>query len=152
METKRQMSDEIHFYASRDSYFELSNFYECPIVIDEKEWMTIEHYFQASKFKNSNYQETIRSVLRPMEARELGQSREHRIRSDWDNVKEDIMINGLRAKFKIPALKALLRDTGTKILVERSPHDNYWGSGRSGNGRNRLGYLLMQVRAEITPD
>jgi len=146
------MSDEIYFYASRDPYLELSNFYERPIEIDGKEWMTIEHYFQASKFENCNYQEIIRSVLSPMEARELGQSREYKIRSDWNRVKEDVMIVGLRAKFKTPTLKVLLLETGSRMLIEKSPHDNYWGSGKSGNGRNRLGYLLMQVRSEMTSD
>jgi hypothetical protein len=37
----------------------------------------------------------------------------------------------------------------TAPLVEASPFDAYWGCGRSGKGKNRLGQLLMQVRAKL---
>jgi N-glycosidase YbiA len=33
-------------------------------------------------------------------------------------------------------------------LVEHTANDSYWGDGGDGSGRNRLGALLEQVRAE----
>ena len=44
----------------------------------------------------------------------------------------------------------MLINTGRKKLVERSPHDNYWGDGGDGRGMNHLGELLMKVREVIT--
>jgi predicted NAD-dependent protein-ADP-ribosyltransferase YbiA (DUF1768 family) len=43
----------------------------------------------------------------------------------------------------------LLISTGNKTLVERADNDSYWGDGKDGNGRNRLGELLMQLRTEL---
>lgn len=60
------------------------------------------------------------------------------------------MLHALRQKFRRPELGALLVGTGTRQLVEASPHDDYWGCGRRGNGRNRLGPLLMTLRAELS--
>jgi diaminohydroxyphosphoribosylaminopyrimidine deaminase/5-amino-6-(5-phosphoribosylamino)uracil reductase len=38
---------------------------------------------------------------------------------------------------------------GPAMLVERSPHDTYWGQGYTGTGQNHLGQLLMRVRKEL---
>ena len=63
------------------------------------------------------------------------------------------MRRALRAKFGAhPALRALLLATGARPLVENAPADYYWGCGRSGTGRNRLGVLLMALRAEWQPE
>lgn len=35
------------------------------------------------------------------------------------------------------------------LLVEDSPNDYFWGRGISGEGKNMLGRLLMQVREEL---
>jgi predicted NAD-dependent protein-ADP-ribosyltransferase YbiA (DUF1768 family) len=35
------------------------------------------------------------------------------------------------------------------VLVEHTARDSYWGDGGDGSGRNRLGHLLMQLRAEL---
>jgi ribA/ribD-fused uncharacterized protein len=60
------------------------------------------------------------------------------------------MLTALRAKFdQHPKLREGLLSTGDERLVERSDKDSYWGDGPHGNGRNRLGELLMQVRAEL---
>ncbi len=34
-------------------------------------------------------------------------------------------------------------------LVEHTANDAYWGDGGDGNGKNRLGSLLMKVREEL---
>ena len=58
------------------------------------------------------------------------------------------MYRALIAKFTQHAyLMRLLLETGKRKLVERSPYDSYWGDGPDGNGKNRLGELLMKLRA-----
>lgn len=74
-----------------------------------------------------------------------------RLRADWDAVRLDIMLLVLREKFRQSdvARQALLA-TGTAALVENSPRDAFWGSGRAiGVGQNHLGRLLMLVRNEL---
>jgi len=56
----------------------------------------------------------------------------------------------LRAKFSQHThLMGMLLDTGDALLVEDSPHDAFWGIGRDGTGKNQLGLLLQETRAEL---
>ena len=59
------------------------------------------------------------------------------------------LLAALRKKFAAAKLRELLLATADRPLVEASPFDYYWGCGRSGTGKNRLGELLMQTRAEL---
>ena len=75
----------------------------------------------------------------------------HWRRSDWEEVKEDIMFKALHAKFiQHEKLKQMLVGTKDRVLVERSPYDSYWGDGGNGTGKNRLGILLMKLRDDLT--
>lgn len=72
------------------------------------------------------------------------------VRSDWERVKDVVMRDGLMAKFsQNAAMKKMLLETGDAVLVEKSPRDSYWGIGKDGKGRNRLGELLMEVREAL---
>ena len=140
---------QIHFYDISDPYYEFTNFYRRPVHIDGKDWPTTEHYYQAQKFTDSAVKEHIRRMRSPREAFEF--SRGHvSDRSNWDDVKEDIMRIALFHKFEQhPDLQEKLIATGGKRLVEHSPRDSYWGDGGDGKGKNRLGELLMEVRQNL---
>ena len=113
-------------------------------------WTTIEHYFQAQKFADADYKERIRNASTPKQAKTLGRSRALPIRSDWEEVKEAIMREALVQKFRTHAdIRQILLDTGDEELIEKAPMDYYWGCGRTGTGKNRLGVLLMEVREEL---
>ncbi len=115
-------------------------------------WPTVEHYFQAAKFATTavSYAEKIRQVRHPRDAKRLGNDRSQPLRADWEQVKDSVMQLALRKKFMThPRLHERLLASGTAKLVERAPHDRYWGSGQDGTGLNRLGTLLMQVRREL---
>jgi ribA/ribD-fused uncharacterized protein len=145
------MPDPIKFYSKTTAYQELSNFAPYGFEEDGVHWPTVEHYFQAQKFpgaENAAYREKIRAAKTPKEAKALGRTRAVVIRSDWEEAKEAIMLRALRKKFSRGELRNLLLATGDP-LIEGSPFDSYWGCGRTGKGKNRLGHLLMQVRAEL---
>lgn len=140
----------IVFHGMRDEYGYLSNFWPAPISLKGVVWPTSEHYFQAQKFAGSAPEEAIRQVVSPMIAARMGRSRARPLRPDWDTVKEDIMLDALRAKFtQHPDLGERLRATGEASLVEYSRRDAYWADGGDGHGLNRLGRLLMRVRDEL---
>ncbi len=146
------MSQAIRFHFKTGEFGFLSNFAHYPITIDGMEWPTSEHYYQASKFINDPAgMEAIRTVIRHhYDAWRMGHSPEHVHRQDLDEVKDDVMLRALRAKFAQNAVvRSALLATDEAILVEHSPKDNYWGDGGDGSGRNRLGQLLMQVRLEL---
>jgi hypothetical protein len=43
-------------------------------------------------------------------------------------------------------IREVLLSTGDELIVENSPIDYYWGCGKDGSGKNRLGEILMEVR------
>ena len=140
----------ILFYKPSDAYGDLSNFSNHPIIVNNKEWPTVEHFFQSQKFVNTPYEEQIRHLETPMEARNYGRDRSKPIRNDWESVKDQIMFIAVHQKFfQYPELTKLLISTGDAYLVEHTKNDNYWGDGGHGRGRNMLGQILMQVRDQL---
>lgn len=144
-------SESIYFYSKTTGYYELSNFSPHGFSLDDVYWPTVEHYFQAQKFPSlPAYQEQIRRARSPKDAKALGRSRKVPLRPDWEEVKDDVMRRALRAKFLAhPELAALLLATGERALIENAPSDYYWGCGQIGTGQNRLGGLLMELRAAL---
>ena len=146
-------SREIKFYNRDEPFYEFTNFHPCSVYIDGKMWPTTEHYFQAQKFIGTPYVDRVRRLHHPREAFQL--SRDPKVsrwrRSDWESVKDDVMLKALRAKFsdQNPKLLSLLLSTGDKKLIEHTSNDSYWGDGGDGTGSNKLGQLLMRVRSEL---
>lgn len=133
-------------------YAFLSNFYFSPMIIDNVVYITNEHFFQAMKSLNPKERQAIVLAPTPGKAKRLG--RKVSLRKDWEDIKEEIMLTGLRHKFSNPELRKKLLATGNEELIEGTTwHDNYWGicdcEACGGQGKNRLGKLLMQVREEL---
>lgn len=142
--------DAIYFYTPEEKYGMFSNFSEHGITIKEIFYPTVEHYYQASKFENMEYKELIRKSNSPKRASELGKSKEQTIKSNWNDIKIDVMTEAIRLKFNQNTnIKATLLTTNNKLLIENSPYDNFWGIGRTGVGINYLGTILMRIRKEI---
>ena len=144
----------IYFYLPREPNGWLSNFSPHGVALDDAVWPTVEHYFQAAKFVTHQ----IPPTPTPSGARRAratpptwaARDRRHPLRADWEQVKEDVMRRAVRQKFESHAeIAALLLDSGDEELVEASPVDSYWGAGQDGSGRNRLGHILMEVRAAL---
>jgi ribA/ribD-fused uncharacterized protein len=90
----------------------------------------------------------IRNLPRPSDTKKAGKM--IKVRNDWDEIKNDVMLKCLRAKFKPGSnMTAMLLCTETALLIEQAPWDEYWGSGKHNTGLNWLGRLLMQVRDEV---
>ena len=133
-------------------YAFLSNFYFSPMIIDNVVYITNEHFFQAMKSLNPKERQAIVLAPTPGNAKHLG--RKVSLRKDWEDIKEEVMLTGLRHKFSNPELRKKLLATGNEELIEGTTwHDNYWGicdcETCGGQGKNRLGKLLMQVREEL---
>ena len=136
-----------------DEYAFLSNFYPSPVQENGVTYPTIEHYFQAQKTTIPFERVAIANAATPGQAKREG--RRITLRKDWERVKDDVMLQGLRLKFAIPELAEKLLATGDAELIEGTTwHDNIWGNCSCPQcenipGENRLGKLLMQVREEI---
>ena len=133
-------------------YAFLSNFALSPIVYEGIVYPTVEHAFQAAKTFDMTQRFEIANLKTPGAAKRAGRS--VKLREDWEEVKEQVMEDCLRAKFQDPSFREQILLTGDEFLVEGTTwHDQYWGictcDKCGGNGRNRLGYLLMKIREEI---
>jgi ribA/ribD-fused uncharacterized protein len=138
----------IYFYVAREEpYGCFSNFSAHGFELDGAWWPTSEHYFQAQKFAGTPRADLIRQAHSPKIAANMGRSRQHPLRPDWEQVKDQIMLQGVLKKFETHAsIRAILLGTGDEPIVENAPSDYYWGCGADGSGQNKLGKTLMRVR------
>lgn len=137
----------VYFYSTRSEYGCFSNFSRHGFELDGVWWPTSEHYFQAQKFVGTPHAEQIRQVNTPKDAAKMGRDRQRPLRSDWETVKDEIMRRAVLKKFQThDDIREILLGTADEELVENAPHDYYWGCGKDGSGRNKLGQILMEVR------
>jgi ribA/ribD-fused uncharacterized protein len=136
----------------------LSNFY--PVTIEHQgiKYPSVEHYYVAMKIKNDQQidgryityidcREMIAKMPDPSKVKQFGKIL--KLRKDWDDVKLDVMLWGIREKFKNEDLRQLLAETGDEELVEGNWWgDKFWGVS-NGEGENHLGKILMKVREEL---
>lgn len=143
----------IYFYKVNDPYGCFSNFSPHGIYLLGQYWQTVEHYYQAQKFVNTEDElliSVIRSAETPAQAAALGRDRTRKVRYDWEPVKCQVMRRAVLTKFLAHLdIQAILLSTGDQLLVEDSPTDYYWGCGADKTGQNHLGKILMSVREEI---
>lgn len=136
----------------KGKYSFLSNFYPIDLRIGDRVWKSVEHYYQAMKCVPFEYQEYIRSLETPAEAKRDGKLA--CLREDWEYIKETVMWRALKVKFSNIFLRRRLLETEGRMLIEGNFwHDTYWGrcgcKRCKGEGENRLGILLMKLREEI---
>lgn len=128
----------------------LSNFALCTVYMDDYEYPSVEHAYQASKTLNRIYRLQFCSKrISPGAAKIRG--RRLALRPDWEQVKLTTMRDLLWQKFNIPSFKTLLLDTGNAPLEEGNNWgDRFWGIDlHTRRGENHLGRLLMQIRQEL---
>jgi ribA/ribD-fused uncharacterized protein len=143
----------------------LSNFYPAKILHQGITYPTVEHYYVAMKIKNDQQIDgrnithiDCREMIAKMPAEHAGKVKQLgqilKVRKDWKDVKMDVMLWGVREKFKHEDLKQMLLDTGEQELIEGNWwHDNFFGictcGPCQGQGQNNLGKILMKVREEL---
>lgn len=165
----------IGFFRETEEYGFLSNFYYSPFTVSymnedgvkSYEFKTAEHavhFFKAMLFNDIETADKIMKAKTPKVAKSLGREVKNFNDFTWNNNKEVIYFDVIKAKFtdeRNKDIKQKLIDTGDSILVECSPYDRIWGIGYSKEssefickefdkwGRNLLGKVLMRVRDRI---
>lgn len=102
----------------------------------------------------------ILATTNPMAIKKLGRKVKNFDNKKWDEVRYNIMVGILCAKFSVEPLKSELLGTGDEYIVEASPSDKIWGAGLAlGDprlnypkyypGKNLLGQTLMDVRTRL---
>lgn len=170
--------EEIWFY---EGIF--SNFYQSPIGFGGEIYPTSEAYYQSQKFTGKDASITSREYAKIIASQNTGnkaavlarqkkpqltyqwgrdlwkmiqeyQSLGVEMRSDWDEIKDNVMRRAVYQKFvQNPKLKKSLIETGNKLMFEHTHRDSYWADGHPfnnpkvhGTGKNMLGIILEETR------
>lgn len=144
----------IHGFDNKYSF--LSNFYACQVEYEGITYPTSEHAFQAAKSLDPNVRKWVAAAPTPGQAKWRGRAVE--LRSDWEEVKDKVMLDIVREKFKNEDMRVRLLATigeGYDGFCEDNYwHDNYWGNCNCPKcinieGKNMLGKILMEVAREV---
>lgn len=145
-----KFDDFIGFYPRE--FFVFDNFSAFKVCVDGVLYSTVEHAYQAYKFLETA-PEVVKEIIEsysPSEAKKIAHANQDKQRNDWDDIKLEVMENLLRLKIEQnPYVKKKLLETGTFLICEDSPKDNFWGIGEDRKGRNELGKLWMKLRKEL---
>jgi len=147
--------EEIRFYrASEKPYGPFSNLHRRPVVFEGEEFATSEHAYQAGKARKPEVRRWLMEAPSPSLLAMAAHGLYYwDVAPGWSTSKFNRMRAVLRAKFtQHDDLRDLLLSTGKARLVESATVDNevnrLWGE-VDGVGRNMLGVMLMELRAEL---
>lgn len=130
----------------------LSNFYDAPVTGDDGIlYPSTEHLYQAYKTLDLSERRAIAKLPTPAQAKKAGQNIKE-FRPDWESVKEEVMMQALQKKFAPGSVFAEMLLATEELPLEEGNwwKDTYWGIDlKTGEGKNRLGVLLMKVRSDL---
>ncbi|XP_054764016.1 N-glycosidase YbiA-like [Lytechinus pictus] len=151
------------FYGEKSSPF--SQFRAANFVVDGVQYTCAEMYMMHQKavlFGDHEIAEQILVATKPMAMKALGRKVRNFDEEVWKQHRRQIVKKGNLAKFSqnLDILAKLLETRGT-TLVEASPRDRIWGIGMGKDnpnaknknkwrGQNLLGYILTEVREELS--
>lgn len=132
----------------RGKYSFLGNMYTCDIVYEGIKYRSAEAAYQSAKTLDMESRKEF-SMMTPVLAKQIGKT--IRMRNDWYSIKDIVMEEILRDKFtRNTDLKIALLKTGSEELIERNNYkDRYWGV-YDGQGQNKLGIILMNIRKDLS--
>jgi len=142
----------------------LTQWWPSPFDVEGVRYPTAEHWMMAAKARAFGDEQALRQILAapgPEQAKQLGRGVRGFDSAAWAAVAYGVVVEGNRHKFAAGPERDYLVGTGADVLVEASPVDLIWGSGRGEEpsdllpsrwtGRNLLGFALMDVRDELAP-
>jgi ribA/ribD-fused uncharacterized protein len=151
----------IGFY-ERQFYF-LSNFSSFSVEFEGVLYPTSEHAYQSQKFLirdsvtgailNHELYDIFLNIWLAKSAHDalkIARKNKSKIRSDWDDIKVDVMESICLAKAQQHEyIQKKLLMTEDRYLVEDSYVDSFWGWGPDRQGGNKLGEIWMRIRDRL---
>ena len=127
----------------------LSNFWPVQIEYKGRTFANIENAYHSEKNNTDEWKDFCATESDPRAVKP--RSLEVDLRSDWDVVKVDTMINLTRIKYQNLELREKLISTGDTYLQEGNDWgDVFWGVDlETGEGENNFGKIIMKIRKEI---
>ncbi|WP_072366568.1 NADAR family protein [Chitinophaga sancti] len=152
------ISESVVFSKTNEAFGGLSNMAPgFPLFVNDNIVSNSEMLYQAMRFSLfPDIQYEIISQNSPMTAKMISKKHLERSRQDWEQIKIKVMRWCLEVKLcqNWDKFSELLKQTGTKSIVEFSTKDQFWGASKNGYnneliGQNALGRLLMEMREKF---
>lgn len=126
----------------------LSNFWPSPVEFEGLLFSNVEAAYVAAKTTCLETRKKIQAISSPSECKKFGRGIE--LRSNWDDIKVEVMRSLLQQKFtkSSPLADRLIKTGNCQIIEGNYWGDTFWGVCK-GSGQNNLGKLLMEIRSEL---
>lgn len=128
----------------------LSNFAPVKIILDGRQYSSVEHAYMSAKSDNVGWKEFCSDERnKPGEVKR--KSKGITLIKNWDIVKIRIMKECIDQKFDQEPYRSLLIKTGNDYIQEGNNWgDVFWGVClKSGIGKNNLGLIIMEKRDRL---
>lgn len=121
-----------------------------PILLEDNNWLTCEHYFSAKLAASTILAKKIASAASGREANTLIQPWYRPKIRGWKQTRKVLMTRALYTKVQMyDEVKQALLATEDTMIIETSQYDYYWGVGRDLRGENTLGSIWMDIRDKL---
>ncbi|WP_096085517.1 NADAR family protein [Agaribacterium haliotis] len=122
-----------------------------PIVLEDKNWLTAEHYYSASIVMSSYLRANIEKAESGLKAAKMADPWYRFKIKNFKKLRAVLMTRALYTKVQMyDEVKDALMATGDQLIIETSLYDYYWGIGRDARGVNQLGLIWMDIRKKLT--
>lgn len=137
----------IYFYKEFGPLGYLANYSNHGFYKDGVYYQTVEHFYQSQKFLDENLRKKIIDAKTPKEASNIGRDRNNKLRDNWKEIKQGIMLEGVLEKFRQNSdILSKLLDTGDEEIIENTVDEYYWGCGKTKTGENNFGKIVVKAR------
>lgn len=128
----------------------LSNFAPCKIILDDKEYPSVEHAYMSAKSNDEAWKKmcqdknNIAGTIKKL-------SKTIKLIENWDTIKFDVMRKCLEQKYNQEPYKSKLKYTKNEFIQEGNMWgDKVWGIClKTGKGENNLGKIIMEIRNSL---
>lgn len=128
----------------------LSNFEPCKIVFQGIEYPSVEHAYQSAKSDNADWKKECSNVNASAGYIKT-KGKTVPLKSNWTDVKIDVMKECLLQKYTQQPYKNKLIETGDTYIQEGNYwNDKFWGVClKTHKGYNFLGLIIMEIRSQL---
>ena len=130
----------------------LSNFAASVIKYQGGIYRSVEHAYQSAKSDDPGWKLLCLTTDKPGDVKRA--SREITPKEGWDEIKVEVMRDLLEKKYAKPFYRSLLMSTDDMEIQEGNWWgDKFWGVClKTGEGENRLGKMIMEIRKQLNSD
>jgi ribA/ribD-fused uncharacterized protein len=121
-----------------------------PILLEDTNWLTCEHYYASKILASTKAQSAVAAATSGQAAFDLAKPWYRRKVKGWKKLRRTLMTRALYTKVQMyDEVREALLSTEDNNILETSLYDYYWGIGRDQRGENMLGQIWKDIRNKI---